>query len=263
MASVCGVTLALMDAGVPITNPVAGISIGLVREKDKFVTLTDIAGAEDHHGDMDFKVAGTINGITAIQLDMKVDGISYEIIEQTIAQALEARKIILGKMQAAIAMPKGDISLFAPRIVSLKINPEKIKDVIGPGGKIIKKIVEETGVKMDVENDGTVNIASSDAKALEAAVKRVKDITQEAEIGKIYSGKVRKIAEFGAFVEIFPGTDGLVHISELCEKRVRKVEDVLREGEELQVIVLDVDRAGKIRLSRKEALKKLGIEDTK
>ncbi|MEI7904686.1 MAG: S1 RNA-binding domain-containing protein, partial [Candidatus Firestonebacteria bacterium] len=210
------------------------------------------------HCDMDFKVAGTDKGITAIQLDIKVDGISMAVVEQAIKQAKEARKFILGEMSKVIPLPREKLSEYAPRIISFKINPEKIKDVIGPSGKIIKKIIEETGVKIDIENDGTVNIASVDNSAIEKALARIKELTQEAEIGRIYTGKVRKIVEFGAFVEIFPGTDGLIHISELDEKRVAKVEDILKEGDTVPAKVIEVDKMGKIRLSRKQALRDLG-----
>lgn len=262
MASVCGASLSLMDAGVPITNPVAGISIGLIKETDKFILLTDIAGIEDHYGDMDFKVAGTEKGITAIQMDLKVEGISFEIIEKTLLQANEARIKILGKMKEAITGPRGNLSSFAPRIITLRINPDKIKDVIGPAGKNIKKIIEVSGAKVDIENDGTVNVSSADEEALNKALGMIKDITQEAEIGKLYTGKVKKIAEFGAFVEIFPGQDGLVHISEISDKRIRRVDDVLKEGQEVTVKVLDVDKAGKVRLSMKEVLKDSGKKES-
>ena len=259
MASVCGGTLALMDAGVPISSPVAGISIGLVQEKGKFTTITDIAGLEDHYGDMDFKVAGTSKGVTAIQLDIKVDGISLEVVERAVSQSKTARTHILSLMNQTIPTPREKLSDYAPRIISFRINPEKIKDVIGPSGKIIKQIIADFGVEINIDNDGTVNIASVDNSAIEKAVQRVRDLTQSAEVGKIYHGKVRKIAEFGAFVEIFPGTDGLVHISELSETRVKRVEDVLKEGEELDVKCIGVDeKTGKIRLSRKELLKDQG-----
>jgi polyribonucleotide nucleotidyltransferase len=264
MASVCGATLSLMDAGVPISAPVAGISIGLVTDSGKFVTLTDIAGVEDHFGDMDFKVAGTAEGITAIQMDLKVEGISFEVIEQALKQARSARMIILEEIKKTIENPRTELSTYAPRIVTLRINPDKIKDVIGPSGKNIKKIVEDTGAKIDIENDGTINISSVDEAALNKAIDRIKEVTQEAEIGALYNGKVRKIMEFGAFVEIFPGQDGLVHISELSESRVKRVEDVLKEGDEVLVKVIGVDeKSGKIKLSRKAALKPQGSEGPK
>ncbi|MFH1823919.1 MAG: polyribonucleotide nucleotidyltransferase [Candidatus Firestonebacteria bacterium] len=255
MATVCGGSLSLMDAGVPITKPVAGISIGLIKEKDKFVTLTDIAGAEDHFGDMDFKIAGTEDGITAIQMDVKVDGVSIDILEKSLFQAKEARRIILNEMNKAIIKPRDSISLYAPKIISLKINPDKIKDVIGQGGKTIKKIVEETGVEINIEADGVINISGVNNELVQKAIAIIKNLTQEAEVGKIYSGKVRKITDFGAFVEILPGQDGLVHISEIADKRINRVEDVLKEGEEVLVKVIEIDKLGRLKLSRKEALK--------
>jgi len=259
MASVCGATLSLMDAGVPITSPVAGISIGLIKEQSGWVTLTDIAGIEDHYGDMDFKVAGTAKGITAIQLDMKVEGISDEIIEKSLSQAKEARAIILEKMLSSISSPRADLSSFAPRIVTLKIHLDKIKDLIGPAGKIIKKIILETGAKIDVDNDGTVHVASADGVALQAAIDRIKEICREAELGATYTGPVKKVAEFGAFIEIFPGQDGLCHISELDLTRVKRVEDVVREGDIVTVKVIGIDeKTGKIKLSRKALMSDKG-----
>jgi polyribonucleotide nucleotidyltransferase len=258
MATVCGATLALMDAGVPITAPVAGISIGLVKEKEKFTTLTDIAGIEDYYGDMDFKVAGTEKGITAIQMDLKVEGISFEIMEKAVSQASGARKFILGEMAKAIPVPRETLSEYAPRIETFKINPAKIKDVIGPSGKIIKKIVEETGVEIDVENDGTVNVASTDSVAMQKAIDWIKSLVQEAEVGRTYKGKVRKIMEFGAFVEILPGQDGLVHISEIAESRIKRVEDVLKEGDEVTVKCIEIDGQGRVRLSMKAVLREGG-----
>ncbi len=254
MASVCGGCLSLMDAGVPIKAPVAGIAMGLIKEGEKIAILSDILGDEDHLGDMDFKVCGTAAGITSIQMDIKIGGVTREILERALAQAAEGRKHILGEMAKALTAPRGDVSAYAPRITTLKIRPERIKDVIGPGGKVIKEIVATTGCAINVEDDGTVSVASSDQERVAAAIKRIKDLTQEAEVGKTYLGTVRKIVEFGAFVEIFPGTDGLIHISELSDKRVKSVSDVLSEGEEVMVKVVSVDRQGKIRLSRKEAL---------
>ncbi len=254
MASVCGGCLSLMDAGVPIKAPVAGIAMGLIKEGEKIAILSDILGDEDHLGDMDFKVCGTEAGITSIQMDIKIGGVTREILERALSQAAEGRKHILGEMMKAIAKPRTEISVYAPRITNIRIRPERIKDVIGPGGKVIKEITAQTGCSINVQDDGSIAIASSDQEKVAAAIKRIKDLTQEAEVGKTYLGTVRKIAEFGAFVEIFPGTDGLIHISELSDKRVKSVTDVLSEGEEVLVKVISVDRTGKIRLSRKEAL---------
>ena len=254
MATVCGGSLALMDAGVPIKAAVAGIAMGLVKEGDKVRVLTDILGDEDHLGDMDFKVAGTATGITAIQMDNKVGGVTRDVMRQALHQARDARLAVLSVMQKAIEAPRKEISSYAPRIVTLHIKPDKIRDVIGPGGKVIRAIVEETGCKIDIEDDGTVLIASADGAAMQKAINTIQGITAEPEIGRIYKGTVRKIVDFGAFVEIFPGTDGLVHISQLAKERVRRVEDVLHEGDEVMVKVLDVDRSGKIRLSVREAL---------
>jgi len=253
MATVCGGALALMDAGVPIKAPVAGIAMGLVKEGDKVAVLTDILGDEDHLGDMDFKVAGTASGVTAIQMDNKAGGITREILRQALYQARDARLFILSVMEKALATPRKDISAYAPRIVTIHIKPDKIREVIGPGGKVIRGLVEETGAKIDIEDDGTVLIASADGPSLEKAIAAIQAICAEPEVGKIYHGKVRKVVEFGAFVEIMPGTDGLLHISQLSEERVRRVEDVVREGDEVDVKVLDVDRSGKIRLSLREA----------
>jgi polyribonucleotide nucleotidyltransferase len=254
MASVCGGCLSLMDAGVPIKAPVAGIAMGLVKEGEKIAILSDILGDEDHLGDMDFKVCGTAEGITSIQMDIKIGGVTREILERALAQAAQGRKHILGEMQKAIQAPRADISAYAPRITTIRIRPERIKDVIGPGGKVIKDITARTGCAINVEDDGSVSIASPNQTQVDAAIKMIRNLTQEAEVGKTYLGTVRKIAEFGAFVEIFPGTDGLIHISELSDKRVKSVSDVLSEGEEVLVKVISVDRQGKIRLSRKEAL---------
>jgi len=254
MASVCGGCLSLMDAGVPIKAPVAGIAMGLIKEGEKIAILSDILGDEDHLGDMDFKVCGTGEGITSIQMDIKIGGVTREILERALAQAADGRRHILGEMQKSIEKPRADISAYAPRITTIRIRPERIKDVIGPGGKVIKDITARTGCSINIEDDGSISIASANQEQVEAAIKMIRNLTQEAEVGKTYLGTVRKIAEFGAFVEIFPGTDGLIHISELSDKRVKSVSDVLSEGEEVLVKVISVDRQGKIRLSRKEAL---------
>ncbi|MDH4162436.1 MAG: polyribonucleotide nucleotidyltransferase [Nitrospirota bacterium] len=255
MATVCGGTLSLMDAGVPIKAPVAGIAMGLIKEGDKVIVLSDILGLEDHLGDMDFKVTGTSKGITALQMDMKIEGITIEVMRSALKQAQEGRLHILGKMLETLAVPRTNLNPHAPRIISMKINTEKIKDVIGTGGKVIRSIVEQTGAKIDIEDDGTINIASSDEAAANKAKEIIRGIVQEAEVGKLYMGKVRKIMDFGAFVEIFPGTDGLLHISQISEKRLEKVTDELKEGDEVLVKVLEIDRQGKIRLSRKEAMR--------
>jgi len=254
MATVCGSSLSLMAAGVPIKAPVAGVAMGLMKDGDRCAILTDILGDEDHLGDMDFKVCGTDKGITALQMDIKISGLSREIMDQALVQAREARLYILDQMNNVIATHSTNLSKYAPRIVSIKINPDKIRDIIGPGGKMIRSITESCGVKMEVMDDGTVNVSSNDESKIEAAMKIVRGLTEEAEIGKLYRGVVKRIADFGAFVEIMPGTDGLVHISQLAEGRVARVEDVVREGDEITVKVLDIDRMGKIRLSLKEAL---------
>ncbi len=253
MATVCGGSLALMDAGVPMKGPVAGIAMGLIKEGDDIAILSDILGDEDHLGDMDFKVAGTANGITAIQMDIKISGVSRQILEQALEQARQGRLHILGEMAKTLETPRAELSLYAPRITSFKIKVDRIRDVIGPGGKVIKDIVARTGCQINVEDDGTVQVASNDGAAAERAIKMIQDLTQEPEIGKLYLGNVRKIMDFGAFVEIFPGTDGLIHISELANRRVARVEDVLQEGDEVLVKVIGVEK-GKIKLSRKEAL---------
>ena len=256
MATVCGGTLALMDAGVPIKAPVAGIAMGLIEEEGDFYILSDILGDEDHLGDMDFKVAGTREGITVLQMDIKTPGVNEEVLRRALAQAKEGRIEILEKMLAVIEAPRPELSVYAPRIVTIYVKPERIKDVIGPGGKIIKGIIQKTGVKIDIDDTGKVNIASIDSEAMKEAIEMVKKLVQEVEIGKLYLGKIKKIMDFGAFVEIFPGTEGLVHISQLTDEYVRQVQDVVKEGEEIIVKVLDVDPQGKIRLSRKEALGK-------
>jgi polyribonucleotide nucleotidyltransferase len=254
MASVCGGCLALMDAGVPIKSPVAGIAMGLVKEGDKYAILTDIAGAEDHYGDMDFKVAGTKDGITALQMDIKVTGITPEIMGEALAQAKAARLHILEKMLAALPEPRTNISAYAPHIYTIHINPAKIGELIGPGGKVIRGIVEQTGAKIDVENDGRVNVAAVDEASANKALKIIKDMMAEAELNKTYLGKVVRLADFGAFVEIFPGTDGLLHISEVAEHRIRDIRDELKEGDQLLVKVISID-GNKIRLSRKAVLR--------
>ena len=258
MATVCGGTLALMDAGVPIKAPVAGIAMGLIKEGDKVIVLSDILGLEDHLGDMDFKVTGTSKGITALQMDMKIEGITIDVMRTALKQAKDGRLHILGKMLETLAEPRKNLNPFAPRIITMKINTEKIKDVIGSGGKVIRSIVEQTGAKIDIEDDGTINIASSDEAAALKAKEIIRGICQDAEVGKIYMGKVRKIMDFGAFVEIFPGTDGLLHISQISDQRLEKVTDALKEGDEVLVKVLEIDRQGKIRLSRKEAMRERG-----
>jgi len=254
MASVCGGVLSLMDAGVPIKSPVAGVAMGLVKEGDKYAILTDIAGAEDHYGDMDFKVAGTRDGITALQMDIKIGGLTMGIMTEALDQALRGRLFILDKMLEAIAAPRTNTSRYAPRIHTLKISTDKIRDVIGPGGKVIRSIIEQTGVKIDVSDDGKVNVASADEASANKAIQMIKDITAEAEMGKIYLGKVVRLADFGAFVEIFPGTDGLLHISEVAEHRIRDVRDELKEGDQLLVKVIGID-GQKVKLSRKAVLR--------
>ena len=254
MATVCGGTLSLMDAGVPVRDIVAGIAMGLLKEKDEVVILSDILGDEDHAGDMDFKVCGTTSGITAMQMDIKIDGVTEDILRKALHQARDGRCYIIEKMKETIAEPRTDISKYAPRITTVKVRPEKVRDVIGSGGKNIRQIISETGVTIDVEDDGTVTIASSDSEAAARAVAMVKWLTEDAEIGKIYRGTVKKVVDFGAFVEILPGTEGLVHISQLANERVNRVTDVLNEGDEVLVKVLEIDKQGKIRLSRKDAI---------
>ncbi|MGI9104838.1 MAG: polyribonucleotide nucleotidyltransferase [Pyrinomonadaceae bacterium] len=254
MATICGGSLSMMDAGVPIKAPVAGVAMGLVMEGNKYAILSDIAGAEDHYGDMDFKVAGTRDGITALQMDIKIGGINAQILQEALEQARKGRLHILSVMEQAITEPRAEMSPFAPRIIQIKINPDKIRDVIGPGGKIIRSIVEETGAKIDVEDDGTVSIATADKDAAQAAVDRIRGLTAEAEIGATYVGTVSRIVDFGAFVEIFPGTDGLLHISEIANHRVRDVRDELKEGQ--QIMVKCIGKEGnKIKLSRKSILR--------
>jgi len=254
MATVCGGSLALMDAGVPVRDTVAGIAMGLLKEGDQVVILSDILGDEDHAGDMDFKVCGTEKGVTSLQMDIKIDNLTGDILRKALDQAREGRLFIIGKLRETAEQPRQDISIYAPRITTVKVRPDKVRDVIGSGGKNIRQIVAETGVEINVEDDGTVTIASSDADAAARAVAMVKWLTEDAEVGKIYKGTVKKIVDFGAFVEILPGTEGLLHISQLARERVNKVTDILGEGDEVMVKVLEVDKQGKIRLSRKEAL---------
>jgi len=252
MASVCGSTLALMDAGVPIKSPVAGIAMGLIKEEEDFTILSDIQGIEDFLGDMDFKVAGTAKGITAIQMDIKIKGIDAEIMRKALAQAREGRLYILEKMLSVISEPRKELSPYAPRIFSITIDPEKIRDVIGPGGKTINKIISETGVKIDIEDDGRIYVAAPNEKAGEKALEMINRITQDVEVGKVYLGKVLRITNFGAFVEILPGKEGLVHISKLAKGRVKRVEDVVNVGDEILVKVTDIDKQGRINLSHKD-----------
>ncbi len=254
MATVCGGTLAMMDAGIPIRDMVAGVAMGLIKSEEEVVILSDILGDEDHLGDMDFKVTGTEEGITAIQMDIKVSGISGDILEKALNQAKGARLFILDKMREVIDKPRTQLSSYAPRITSLQISPDKIRDLIGPGGKNIKGIVSETGVKIDVDDSGQVNIFSPDKAATDEAVKRIKELTKEAKVGEVYEGTVKKVVDFGAFVEIFPGTEGLVHISQLANEHVKNVEDVVKVGEKIKVKVIDIDRNGRIKLSRKAVL---------
>lgn len=254
MASVCGSSLALMDAGVPVKDAVAGIAMGLIKEGEKHAVLSDILGDEDHLGDMDFKVTGTQAGVAALQMDIKISGVDRAIMKEALEQAREGRLHILGKMADAINTPRAELSPYAPRITTIYVKQDQVRTVIGSGGKNIRGIITATGCAIDIEDDGRINIASSDGDAAKQAIKMVRDLTQEAEVGKLYMGLVRKIMEFGAFVEIYPGTDGLVHISELDTERVRNVTDILKEGDEVLVKCIGVDKQGKIKLSRKEAL---------
>lgn len=254
-ASICASTLAMMDAGVPIKAPVAGIAMGLVKSGDNYTVLTDIQGMEDHLGDMDFKVAGTAKGVTALQMDIKIEGLSREILEEALQQAKSGRMEILNSMLATISEPKAELSRYAPKILTMAINPDKIRDVIGPSGKQINKIIEETGVKIDIEQDGTIFISSVNEEMNRKAKKIIEDLVREVEVGQMYLGKVKRIEKFGAFVELFPGKDGLVHISELAEERVGKVEDVVAIGDEVLVKVVEIDKQGRVNLSRKVVLK--------
>ena len=255
MATVCGASLALMDAGVPIKSHVAGIAMGLIKEGDRYGILTDIMGAEDHFGDMDFKVAGTEKGVTALQMDIKIKGVSLEIMRQALGNAREARMIVLTKMREALEKPRAELSPYAPRFVTIKIRTEKIREIIGPGGKVIRGIQEQTGTKIDVEDDGRVTVFAPDSAAVQKAVAIIQDICREVELDRIYLGKVKKIVEFGAFVEVIPNTEGLLHISQIAESRIRAVQDVLSEGDEVLVKVIEIDGNGKMRLSRKIALR--------
>ena len=253
MATVCASTLSLMDAGVPVSDPVSGIAMGLIKKDKETIILTDIGGVEDHYGDMDFKVAGTKNGVTALQMDLKIQGISYEVLKEALESGKTARLIILDKMMQVIGQPKNDVSSFAPKIVVLKINQEKIGAVIGPGGKIIKKIIQDTGATVDIDDDGTVQVAGTDPKSIEMAVAIIKGITEEPEVGKIYRAKVKKIMNFGAFVEILPGKEGLVHVSELSNTFVKNVEEVVKLGDEFDVKLTEIDSQGRLNLSKKQA----------
>jgi polyribonucleotide nucleotidyltransferase len=255
MATVCGGTLALMDAGVPIRAPVAGIAMGLVKDNEKTVILTDILGLEDHLGDMDFKVTGTEEGITAFQMDVKISGVSKDIMEKALEKAREGRLYILNKMAEALPHPRKHLATHAPRIFTMQVKPDKVRDIIGTGGKIIRGIIEQTGVKIDIDDAGNISIASVDEPSAKKAMDIIKGIVEEAEVGKIYMGKVKRIADFGAFVEILPGTEGLLHISQISDKRISRVADELKEGEEVLVKVIEIDKLGRIRLSRKEAMR--------
>jgi len=254
MASVCGGCLALMDAGVPLKAHVAGIAMGLIKDGKRFAVLSDILGDEDHLGDMDFKVAGTTNGITALQMDIKIQGITKEIMQVALAQAKEARMHILGKMQEALGEAKTEVSNFAPRLYTMKINPEKIRDVIGKGGAVIRALTEETGTQINIEEDGTITIASTDGAKADEAKRRIAEITAEVEVGKVYEGPITKILDFGALVNLLPGKDGLLHISQIAHERVEKVTDYLSEGQIVKVKVLETDEKGRIKLSMKALL---------
>jgi polyribonucleotide nucleotidyltransferase len=254
MATVCGSSLALMDAGVPVTDAVAGIAMGLVKEGDEFIILSDILGDEDHLGDMDFKVTGSDRGITAFQMDVKISGVNREILKKALDQAKAGRLHILQKMKEAIVGPRSELSPYAPRVVTIQINPDKIREVIGPGGKVIRAIVAETGAKIDIDDSGRVVVMSPDAEACDKAIAKIRNITAEPEVGQLYMARVVRVTDFGAFAEILPNTEGLIHISQLENRRVRKVTDVVNEGDEVLVKVIDIDKDGRIRLSRKAAL---------
>jgi polyribonucleotide nucleotidyltransferase len=256
MASVCGATLAMWDAGIKMQAPVAGIAMGLIKEDDRVAILSDILGDEDHLGDMDFKVCGTEKGVTAIQMDIKIEGLSRQILKDALEQARQGRLHILGEMKKAISAPREHLSEHAPRITTLRIHPDKIREVIGPGGRVIRDIIARSGAKVDITDDGIVRIAAVGSESLTKAMRLIEDITREAEVGMVYRGLVKRLMDFGAFVELFPGTEGLCHVSELAEKRVEQISDVLQEGDEVNVAVLSIDREGKIRLSRRKALGK-------
>ncbi|MDX9710678.1 MAG: S1 RNA-binding domain-containing protein, partial [Trichloromonas sp.] len=241
-------------AGVPVKEPIAGIAMGLIKEGDDVAILSDILGDEDHLGDMDFKVTGSANGVTALQMDIKISGVTKDIMRQALDQARAGRVHILGEMAKAIDKPRADLSQYAPRITSIKVKSDQVRTVIGSGGKNVRGIIEATGCAIDIQDDGTIHIASADGEAAKRAIKMIRDLTQEAEVGKLYMGTVRKIMEFGAFVEIYPGTDGLVHVSELAKERVKAVTDVINEGDQVLVKCIGIDKQGKIKLSRKEAL---------
>jgi polyribonucleotide nucleotidyltransferase len=251
MASVCGGCLALMDAGVPVKAHVAGVAMGLIKEGNRFAVLTDILGDEDHLGDMDFKVAGTSAGVTALQMDIKIEGITREIMQVALAQAREGRMLILQKMQESIAASRGELSAFAPRMIRIKINPEKIRDVIGKGGAVIRALTEETGTQIDIEDDGTVTIASVDQEKGREAERRILALTADVEVGKVYDGTVLRLLDFGAIVQILPGRDGLLHISQIAHERVNQVSDYLKEGQQVKVKVIEADEKGRVRLSMK------------
>jgi polyribonucleotide nucleotidyltransferase len=254
MATVCGASMALMDAGVPLKAPVSGVAMGLIKEGEKVVVLTDILGDEDHLGDMDFKVVGTQSGITSLQMDIKIDGVDREIMSKALAQARDARAHILDKMAEAITVSRQDVSEHAPKYITLKINPDKIRDIIGPGGKVIREMSTEFDAKIDVDDDGTVKIFCSNNESAKGLREKIEGMTAMPEVGKIYDGLVRTVKDFGAFVQIFPGTDGMVHISELAPQRVEKVTDILKEGDKVRVKVIEIDGRGRIRLSRKAAM---------
>jgi polyribonucleotide nucleotidyltransferase len=264
MASVCGASLAMMDAGVPLRAPVAGVAMGLIMDErtGRYAVLTDIAGAEDHYGDMDFKVAGTAAGITALQMDIKVTGITAAIMREALQQARHGRLYILKKMEEVMSAPRQQISTYAPRIITIRIPVDKIRDVIGPGGKMIRSIIDRTGVKIDVEDDGRVNVASADETSAQKAITIIQELTATPELNKTYMGKVQRITDFGAFVEIMPGTDGLLHVSEIANHRVKDVRDEIKEGEQILVKVINIDPTGKIRLSRKALLQEEGAAGT-
>jgi polyribonucleotide nucleotidyltransferase len=254
MATVCGATLSMMDCGVPIRKPVAGIAMGLIKEGDKVAILSDILGDEDHLGDMDFKVCGTDRGVTAIQMDIKISGLSREILEQALAQAREGRLHILRKMLEVLPQPRAEINRWAPRITTVKVKPDQIRIVIGPGGKTIKGIIDQTGCSVDVNDDGTVAVAGSDPDAVRRAIDIIQGLTAEPEVGKVYKGPIKRLVDFGAFVEILPNTEALLHVSEIAHERIESPFDIFKEGDDVEVKVISVDREGRIRLTRRELL---------